>query len=292
MTAPSRPSGRDLALVAIAALSFSTSSPLAKSAHGVAPLAIAAGRCAVAAVAIAVGWPKGALSALRALGPKHRLALPIAGLLLGGHLALFLAGLASTSLAAAVALVSLEPIAVVLAAWIAFGLRPTRGEAVGLLVASAGAAIVASGAGSGEHRLSGDLMVLAGVAFFGAYVAFARGLRDAMPVMPYAGAVYGVAAVALAPLAIATQRGAGTVAGWGAVVAMGLVPTLVGHTIVQSVARRVSPAIVGLVCPGETLGSIAIGVVLLGTRPSVREGIGAAVVVAGATLAVTGMRKG
>jgi drug/metabolite transporter (DMT)-like permease len=291
VTSSPRPSGRDLTFVAIAALAFATSAPLARSAHGVAPLAIAAGRCAVAAVAIAIGWPKGALLALRTLSPKHRAALPIAGVLLGGHLALFLAGLASTSLAAAVALVSLEPIAVVLAAWIAFGLRPTRGETVGLLVASAGAAIVASGAGSGEHRLAGDLMVLAGVAFFGAYVAFARGLRDAMPVMPYAGAVYGVAAVALAPLAIVTQRGGGTVAGWGAVVAMGLVPTLVGHTLLQNVARRVSPAIGGLVCPGETLGSIAIGAVLLGTRPSVREGIGAAVVMAGATLAILGVRK-
>jgi drug/metabolite transporter (DMT)-like permease len=291
VTASPRPSGRDLTFVAIAALAFATSAPLAKSAHGVAPLAIAAGRCAVAAVAIAIGWPRAAIPALRALAPKHRVALPIAGVLLGAHLALFLAGLASTSLAAAVALVSLEPIAVVLAAWIAFGLRPTRGETIGLLVASAGAAIVASGAGSGEHRLSGDLMVLAGVAFFGAYVAFARGLRDAMPVMPYAGAVYGVAAVALAPLAIATQRGGATVEGWGAVIAMGLVPTLIGHTLLQNVARRVSPAIVGLVCPGETLGSIAIGVVLLGTRPSVREGIGAAVVMAGATLAITGVRR-
>jgi drug/metabolite transporter (DMT)-like permease len=285
------PRRSDLALVAVAALAFATSSPLAKSAHGVAPLAIAAGRCAVAAVAIAVGWPKGALASLRALTPKQRLALPVAGLLLGGHLALFLAGLASTSLAAAVALVSLEPIAVVLAAWIAFGLRPTRAETLGLVVASLGAMIVASGAGSGEHRLSGDLMVLAGVAFFGAYVAFARGLRDAMPVMPYAGAVYGVAAVALAPLALATQHGPGTLAGWGDVALLGLVPTLVGHTLVQKVARRISPAIVGLVCPGETVGSIAIGALFLGTTPTAREGLGAIVVVAGATAVVTGMRR-
>src|ERR1700721_401282 len=123
---------RDLGVVAVAALAFATSAPLAKSAHGVAPLAIAAGRCAVAAVAIAIGWPKATWTALANLRPKHRAALPVAGLLLAGHLALFLAGLASTSLAAAVALVSLEPIAVVLAAWIAFGLRPTRGETIGL----------------------------------------------------------------------------------------------------------------------------------------------------------------
>jgi drug/metabolite transporter (DMT)-like permease len=290
-----KPRAADLAGVAVAALAFATSAPLAKSAHGIAPFAIAAGRCAVGAIALLAGWPRATLTSLRALSTKHRVALPIAGLLLAGHLALFTLGLVSTSLAAAVALVSLEPIAVVLAAWIAFGLRPTRAETIGLVVASVGAAVVASGAGSGEHRLGGDLMVLAAVVFFGAYVAFARGLRDAMPVMPYAGMVYGVAAISLAPMALATQVesrwGAGSLGGWSAVVALGLLPTLVGHTLLQSVARRVSPAIAGLVSPGETVGSIAIGALFLGTKPTLREGIGTAIVLAGATLAVTGMRR-
>jgi len=78
------------------------------------------------------------------------------------------------------------PIAVVLAAFFAFGVRPTRREMFGLLVATLGAVVVASGAGSGEHRLAGDLMVLLAVVIYGAYVAAARGLRDVMPPLPYA----------------------------------------------------------------------------------------------------------
>jgi drug/metabolite transporter (DMT)-like permease len=152
--------------------------------------------------------------------------------------------------------------------------------------------VVASGAGGGEHRLVGDAMVVAAVAFFGAYVAFARGLRDSMPVMPYAGAVYGVAAVALAPFALAAQRGPAPAWSWVAVVALGLVPTLVGHTLVQGAARRVSPALVGLVSPGETVGSLAIGAVFLGAMPSAREALGTTLVLAGATIAVVGVRKG
>jgi drug/metabolite transporter (DMT)-like permease len=295
----SRPRAIDLAIVVVAALAFSTSAPLAKVAHGIAPLAIAAGRCVVAAVAIALGWPRAMVTAFRALTPRQRFALPIAGLLLGGHLALFTVGLVSTSLAAAVALVSLEPIAVVVAAWIAFGLRPTRAEMLGLGVASAGAMIVASGAGAGEHRLLGDLIVLAAVVFFGAYVAFARGFRDAMPVMPYAGWVYGVAALALAPIAIAPQlalRAGSTssppLASWGAVFLLGVIPTFVGHTLLHWKARHVAPAILGLVCPGETVGSIALGALFLGTMPTLCEAVGAAVVLAGATLTVTGARTG
>jgi drug/metabolite transporter (DMT)-like permease len=78
---------------------------------------------------------------------------------------------------------------------------------------------------------------------------------------------------------------------WLAVVALGLVPTLVGHTLVQSAARRLSPAIVGLVSPGETVGSLVIGAIFLGAKPSAREALGTALVLCGATVAVAGARK-
>jgi drug/metabolite transporter (DMT)-like permease len=94
------------------------------------------------------------------------------------HFGLFLDGLAHTSLPAAVALVSLEPLAVVLAAWMAFGLRSKRREIAGVVLATLGAAWVARAAGTGENRIAGDLMVLAAVVAYGAYVATARGLRD------------------------------------------------------------------------------------------------------------------
>ena len=284
---------KSLALVGVASLAFAISSPLAKAAIGLSPMTVAAGRCAVASIAIALIFPRKTLDAIRALKPKHRVALPLAGLLLAAHFGLFLGGLAATSLPAAVALVSLEPLSVVLAAWIAFGLRPTRGEAAGVLVASAGAMVVASGAGTGEHRLFGDLLVVGAVIVYGAYVAAARGLRDSMPVMPYAAAVYGVAAAALLPFALVTQLAITApppIASCIAVVALGLVPTLIGHTLVQSAARKVSPAIVSLVSPGETLGSLAIGAVAMSTLPSGREAEGTVLILAGTVIAIFGSR--
>jgi drug/metabolite transporter (DMT)-like permease len=82
-------------------------------------------------------------------------------------------------------------------------------------------------------------------------------------------------------------RPAAPAASWAAVIALGLVPTLVGHTLVQRAARRVPPAIVALVSPGETVGSIAIGA-LMGRAPSAVECVGAALVIAGATVAIVG----
>lgn len=142
---------------------------------------------------------RGSLRELLALTNRQRAGVALAGALLAAHFALFLAGLGTTSLAAAVSLVALEPIAVVVAAFVAFRLRPTAGEMLGLVVATAGAFVVGRSVGQGEHRLAGDLLVLGAVVFYGAYVAAARGLRDALSPLPYAVAVYAVASIVLLP---------------------------------------------------------------------------------------------
>jgi drug/metabolite transporter (DMT)-like permease len=295
MTSPSvqghgraRASASELGLVALAAAAFATASPLAKLAHGVPFAPLAAGRCAIAAIGLLLVRPRDTLRAVAALSPRHRVSLVSAGLLLAAHFGFFLGGLLATSLAAAAALVSLEPLAVVVAAWLAFRERPTRREQVGLAIAVAGALVVASGAGQGQHSLKGDALVLAGVAFFGAYVALARGLRDAMPMAPYAASVYSVAAVALAPLAVALAPTAPVPAeSIAVVVALGLVPTLVGHTLMQRAARVVPSSIAALACPGETVGAILLGT-CIGHAPSTAEWAGATFVVVGAAIAVTG----
>lgn len=253
---------------------------------------MACARTGIAAVILALVAPGVLVASLRALRGRHRAAVVLAGALLAAHFTLFLAGLGATSLAAAVALVSLEPIAVVLAAFFAFGIRPTRPEMLGLLLATFGAVVVASGAGSGEHRLAGDLMVLVAVVIYGGYVASARGLRDVMPPLQYSSAVFGTASLVLLPFAIVLGTRAGLPAPKPAlaVLAMGLVPTLIGHTLVQRVARHAPPVLVALVSPGETVGSLAIGALVLGASPTPREAVGCALVLAGATLAITARR--
>lgn len=271
-------------------MAFATAGPLGKVAAAVPAVAVACGRTGIAAIAIGLYARAEIGPAIRALTKRQRGAVALAGLLLATHFALFMAGLATTSLAAAVALVSLEPLAVVLASFVAFGLRPTRRELAGVVLATAGAVVVASGSGAGEHSLGGDALVLACVVFYGAYVAAARGLKDVLPPLPYATSVYGVSSIVLLPLAIAlcVHADAPPPKALLAIVALGLVPTLVGHTIVQRIARRAPPVLVALVSPGETVGSLAIGTIAMNAPPSLLEGLGCALVLAGATLAVTG----
>lgn len=275
----------DLVAVVVASLAFATSGPLGKLCAGVSPVTIAAVRTGVASLVLVLVMPRVFARSLAALdGPQRRIVVA-AGALLAGHFTLWFAGLARTSLAAAVALISLEPLAVVGASFVWHGLRPSRRELLGLLVAVLGAAVVASGAGVGEHHLAGDLLVFGCVILYGVYVAAARRLRDAMPAIPYVAAVYGSAALLLAPLAILTYTPSLSRQAWVALGGIVLLPTLVGHTLMNVTARRAPPVVAALVCPGETLGALALASFAMGTPPTLREALGAVVVLVGATVA-------
>ncbi|WP_437576504.1 DMT family transporter [Sorangium sp. So ce887] len=294
MTAKQRVTARSAALfVVLASLAFASSGPLARYARPVHPLFIAFGRVALAAVALSLLDLRGIARSAAGLSLRQRAAVLTAGLLLAVHFALFLWGLDRTSLAAALSLISLEPLAVVLCAWAFFRVRPTRSEQAGVLLATAGAIVIASASGAGDHRLSGDLMVVGATVLYGLYVSFARALRDALPARSYAALVYASAAVFLAaalPAAPGALEGVAPPPAHAAVaiVALALVPTLVGHTAVQAAARRMSPSIVALVSPGETLGGIVIGALWLDALPTAAEIAGAGIILAGATVAIFG----
>ena len=296
-TAPTKAGASSSALfVLFAGAAFSTASPLARWARPAHPLFVAFGRLAFAAVVL-LAMDRGALIAsARALTARQRGIVFAAGALLAAHFACFLWGLEHTSLPAAVSLVSLEPLGVVLCAWALLGVVPTRLERLGVGLATAGALVVAQGAGTGEHRLVGDLVVVVSVALFGLYLTVARALKDALPARSYAALVYASASLVLA-LGLAAAPAAFTSPAWPlephalvAVAALGLIPTVLGHTAVQTASRTLPPAIVALVSPAETLGGIAIGAALLGAVPSAVELTGAAIIVAGSALAIVAPR--
>lgn len=283
-------------LVLVASAAFATASPLSRLARPAHPIGVAFGRLALAALVLFLLHPRRVVSAARRLGGRAWSRVALAGGLLAGHFALFQWGLDQTSLPAAASLISLEPLAVVLTAWALFGIEPRRLEKVGVGVATLGALLIARGAGEGEHQLFGDALVLGAVALFGLYVASARAIKDAIEPLAYAPLVYAVAAVTLSftlpflperPGAVLWPLPAGSLA---AIAALGLIPTVVGHTLVQAGARTLSPSLVALVCPGETLGSIAIAMVVWRKPPTIEEAIGGAVILGGAIIAIRAQR--
>lgn len=277
--------------VLVASCAFATAVPLARAARPADPLLVAAARVLIAAVFLSLLDLRAVVRDLRALPRRTAGKIFLVGALLGAHFALFLCGLDRTSLTAGASLVSLEPLGVVVWAWLLFRERPSRGEQAGVVLATAGAVVVAQDAGQGDHRLAGDLLVVGAVLLFGLYVAAARALKDALPPRTYAAAVYACAAVSLCLALPFLPAGPGTTrappgTSWLAILGIAFIPTVIGHTSVQTAARTLSPATVALVCPGETLGGIAISLALLGARPKPLEIAGAAIIVLGSLVAI------
>jgi drug/metabolite transporter (DMT)-like permease len=279
--------------VIIASAAFSVAGPLARLARPLHPLLVAFSRVALAAVILGALDLPGTARAFRGLSARQRATVFGAGAILAAHFALFLWGLDQTSLPAAVSLVSLEPIGVVLFAWTFFGIRPTRMEQLGLLVATGGALLMSRGAGTGDHKLLGDLLILGAVVLYGLYVTVARALRDALPATPYAALVYASAALVLAaalPFTPGVFSGISPLPVRSALAVLGLtlIPTVIGHTAVQTASRTLRPVLVALVCPCETLGGILLGAAILGAIPSPVEIAGTVIILAGATIVIFG----
>jgi drug/metabolite transporter (DMT)-like permease len=289
--APAAP-WRELGYVAIAAAVFATSGPIAKVIETVHPIGVACGRTGLAALGLLLLDGRAIVGAWRAAPLREWGRALLAGVLLAAHFGAYLGGLAATSLAAASALVSIEPIAVLAVAALVHGLHPRRAEIVGVALATLGAFVVGSAAGHGEHRLAGDLLVVASVFLYGFYVAAARGVSPAIPSRAYAAFVYGAASLVLVPvIALLPEAQRRPSPGDSLrVLALAVFPTLIGHTLIQRGASRVRPAVLALVSPGETIGAIAIGACMLQMPPSGREWAGIVVVLAGTTLAAAASR--
>ena len=280
--------------VLIASAAFATASPLARWARPADPVFVACARCVLGAVLLGALDLPAIVRDVAAATPRQRWLVAGVGALLALHFGLFLVGLDRTSLAAGISLVSLEPLSVVVFAWGMHRIAPTRLELVGVLAATVGACIVARAAGQGEHRLAGDLLVIGAVVVYGLYVAAARSLRSALPPRSYAVCVYASAAVTLAIVLPFVPRGGALWPlpshAWIAIVGLAIIPTAIGHTMVQTGSRTLSPSTVALVSPGETIGGMVISILLMDAKPLALELIGAAVVLIGATLAIFGAR--
>lgn len=283
---PKRP--HPLLVMAIAVVAMSWAAPLIRL-SAAPPLAIAAWRLTFATLLLT---PALAVSPARRewakLGGSERRIAAVAGIFLALHFASWITSLRLTSVAASAVLVSLSPVF----AWgfsrIFLGERPARRQAVGIVLAIAGAAVIALGDAShaGRGALVGDLLALVGAAFGGAYFVIGRRLRADLGLVAYIAPVYGVAAVVLLVWAAGLHEAfvAYPAKDWLIFVALAAGPMLVGHGGLNYALRYLPAYTVNVAALGEPVGATLLAWLL----PAIAEppGIGA---VAGGVLALGGI---
>ncbi len=283
--------------MAVAVVAMSWAAPLIRLSSAPA-LAVAAWRLTFATLMLAPVYAvqRGGAE-WRRVGRDARWIAVAAGVLLALHFASWIASLRLTSVAASVVLVSLSPIFAWALSRIALGERPSRAQAAGIVVAIAGAGVIAFGDArhAGHGALVGDFLALAGAAFGGAYFVIGRSLRPHLGLVAYITRVYGVAAVVL--LLWAALRGEAFVAypagDWLIFAALALGPMIVGHGGLNYALRYLPAYTVNVAALGEPVGATVIAWLLpaIGEAPGLPALAGGILALGGIALALLNAEK-
>jgi len=245
------------------------------------PLAVAFYRMAFATLLIGPFAFASARRSLPTLPSRSLMLLAASGVALAVHFATWISSLSYTSIASSVLLVNTAPLFAIVLSRVFLGER-AEGRILGALgLALVGAAVIAAGDwGAAPSTLFGNALAVAGAASMAGYHVVGRGLRDALPLDAYVWAVWSLAAVTLALIALffGTPLGPYPARAWLGFVALALVPTVLGHGLVNRSLRFLSAPTVGLFLLGEPVGASLLAYVFFGETPSRSTAFGGAIV--------------
>ena len=277
-------------LLAIGILAVSTSAPIVRWAEPAPPLLVAAVRTTLAATVL-LSFSARDLGSILRLPRREKLFIGISGLLLAVHFAVWIASLYYTSTAASVALVATQPVFAGLLAWIFLGEGIARREVIGIAIAGMGCVALAGGdvlAASGD-ALIGDGLAVAGAVTAAGYFIAGRRLRASLPLGAYLAVVNAIAAVLLVTAALLAHtpvRGFAT----GDYVAMtmsALVPSLIGHSLLNHAVRRIPVHLVALAILGEPIGASLLSWLCFREVPPAHAALGGAIILVGIAVGFT-----
>jgi drug/metabolite transporter (DMT)-like permease len=221
----------------------------------------------------------------------------LSGLFLAIHFAAWITSLQLTSVASSVVLVTTTPLWVALLSPVILKESIRKWVFIGLIFSITGGVIVGLGqvcevGSSGficENQIfSGQSMLGNFLALFGAWMAagyllIGRQLRKKLSTVSYTAFVYGIAALILLIAVIIRAEPVFSYSSqtyiW--LIALGLFPQLLGHSLFNWALKYISAAYVSLTFLGESIGTIILAMIFLKENPTLLEGVGSVLILIG-----------
>jgi len=222
---------------------------------------------------------------LQSLGRNEIIPGAIAGIFLAVHFATWISSLEYTSVASSVVFVSTGPLWVALLSPVLLHERLTRAIMIGLTVAVLGGIIVGvSDACTWEAGLRcpeldqimegramwGNFLALAGAWTVSGYLMIGRKLRTKISLIPYIFLVYGMSAIVLIIMMLASGGSAlgypARTYGW--IFLLAAFPQLIGHSTYNWVLRYIPATLVAIITLVEPIGSAILAYFVLRETPS------------------------
>lgn len=205
------------------------------------------------------------------------------GVLLALHFACWFLSLRYTTVASSVVLVATQPVWAALFGWIFLKESIPRRDFAAIGLSVAGAALIGSGDwGGGPRALAGDALAVVAAICAAGYLTVGRSVRDRLPLTPWLLGVYATAAVCLGSASAAVGD---PFAGYGArswlmLVLMALIPSTLGHNLLNFAVRHMQAHRVQLCVLVEPVVSTLLAALLFAEMPGPLFYPGAAMVFA------------
>ena len=216
----------------------------------------------------------------------------VAGVLLALHFIGFFMAMRMTSVAAGTALVALQPIFTALFVKLSGGHIPSSAW-LGMIVCFIGVGLV-SGVDLqiSVRAFTGDVAAIISAALAAAYIMAGAKAQRTLETSTYTTICYFVCAMTALPMALIAGNELVSFSGKEWLILLGLIvgAQLLGHTMFNSVLKRVSPAIVSLIVFFEVPLSALLALWWLGQKPPIGIIPGIVLVLIGCVLVVTRTR--
>lgn len=264
--------------------------------EGISSLTITASRLTIATLILTPFTIPRYIEHIRRLTGKEMLLVLISGVFLAAHFMMWIQSLEFTSVLISVVLVTTTPLwsAVMEAVFLRLRLNPFI--IWGLVIALGGSILISIPNGAielGSNPVLGSLLAIGGAIAVAVYYVIRRALYTKLPLLPYIWLVYGIAAVvALVVVAITGTPMVGfSPQGYLWLVALALVPQLIGHTSFNYALAHLSATYVGIASQLEPVGSALIAFFIFSEVPRPLQIAGSVVILIGVTLASFGQPR-
>lgn len=265
------------------------------------PILIAAVRMGVAALVVLPISLRLSLPEWRGADKAELALAALAGLLLAAHFAVWIASLSLTSIVNSTALVTLNPVWIALYGLFLGRMRPTRLAWASIALAVGGAMLMGWGSarhdagvpGDGAGRLTGDFLALLGGMLMAAYLVIGQRVRARLTLFAYVGICYPAAALALwlAVPAMGAWSDALPAGAWLAMLALGLVSQIIGHTAYNWTLKALSPGFIALCLLGEPVLGALFGMIYFAEYPGPWTWAGGVAILGGVALGLRAERR-
>lgn len=288
-------------------VAVSTASIFIRFAQQDAPsLVIAAGRLSIATLMLTPFVISRSWHEIKAIPKRIFSLLILAGLSLGLHFATWISSLEYTSVASSVVLVATAPLWVALLSPLFLKEKITTAVLAGLIISLIGSLVVGlnsacqfaegqiacTGFGGlvSEKAIVGNLLALAGALFAGGYLMVGRHVRSGLSLLTYTFLVYGIAAVVLLIMVVASGTPVAVYSAptWIWIVLLAVVPQIIGHSTFNYFLKTLSATFVSIALLGEPIGTIILAYLFLHESPSLLEMGGGLLILVGIFIASRG----